>query len=98
MVKVASADIAEKIIWRAMHMHGSLGLSNEMPFAHMIFMAGMLGLADGPTEVHKVSVARRVLRRAKAHDGFFPPHHLPAAREAAMAHYGLTPEAVETRA
>lgn len=98
MVKVASADIAEKIIWRAMHMHGSLGLSNEMPFAHMLFMAGMLGLADGPTEVHKVSVARRILRNGTAHEGFFPPQHLPAARQRALEAFGLELEDVERRA
>lgn len=97
MVKVASAEVAEKIIWRAMHMHGSLGLSNEMPFAHMIFMTGMLGLADGPTEVHKVSVARRILKGAKAHEGFFPPQHLPTARQRALDELGLTIEQVERR-
>lgn len=98
MVKVASADIAEKIIWRAMHMHGSLGVSNEMPFAHMLFMTGMLGLADGPTEVHKVSVARRILRQATPHEGFFPPQHLPTARAAALVAHGLTTETVNRRA
>jgi acyl-CoA dehydrogenase len=98
MVKVASADVAEKIIWKAMHMHGSLGVSNEMPFAHMLFMTAMLGLADGPTEVHKVSVARRVLRRAQPHEGFFPPDHLPAARERALAEFGLDPATINQRA
>ncbi len=97
IVKVAAADIAEKVIWRAMHMHGSLGLSNEMPFAHMLMMAGMLGLADGPTEVHKVSVARRVLRRATPHEGFFPPHHLPTMRDRALRKLGLSAEAINRR-
>lgn len=98
IVKVASADIAEKIIWKAMHMHGSLGLSNEMPFAHMLMMAGMLGLADGPTEVHKVSVARRVLRQATPHEGFFPPDHLPSVREAAVKELGLELHSLNRRA
>lgn len=98
MVKVATADIAEKIIWKAMHMHGSLGVSNEMPFAHMLFMTGMLGLADGPTEVHKVSVARRILRTAQPHEGFFPPQHIPTARAEALEAFGLTEDTVERRA
>lgn len=98
MVKVATADIAEKIIWKAMHMHGSLGVSNEMPFAHMLFMTGMVGLADGPTEVHKVSVARRILRKAVPHEGFFPPQHIPAAKAVAMKAFGLTAEDLERRA
>ena len=38
------------------------GTTNEMPFFGMIHGAGVMGLADGPTEVHKVTVARQVLR------------------------------------
>ena len=98
VVKVACADVAEKIIWRAMHMHGSLGVSNEMPFAHMLFMTAMLGLADGPTEVHRTSVARRVLRTAQPHEGFFPPDHLPTRRTRAMVELGLTETTVDRRA
>lgn len=97
VVKVATADIAEKIIWRAMHMHGSLGMSNEMPFAHMLMMASMLGLADGPTEAHKTSVARRILKRATPHQGFFPPDHLPTARAKAARQFGLDLAAIDTR-
>jgi hypothetical protein len=37
-----------------------------MPFFGMIHGAGVMGLADGPTEVHKVTVARQVLRDYKA--------------------------------
>ena len=90
MVKVACAEVAEKIIWKAMHLHGSLGVSNEMPFGHMVYMSAMLGLADGPTEVHKVSVARRAMRRATPHAGFFPPDHIPTARAEALVEFGLT--------
>ena len=39
-----------------------------MPFFGMIHGAGVMGLADGPTEVHKVTVARQVLRDYKATD------------------------------
>lgn len=87
MVKVASSDIAEKIIWRAMHMHGSLGVSNEMPFAHMLFMTGMLGLADGPTEVHKVTLGRLLLKDQKPAPDMFPSEHLLRLREAAEAKF-----------
>ena len=55
-LKVATANIAKDVVWRAMHLHGSLGVSNEMPFAHMLMTAAMLGLADGPTEVHRAAV------------------------------------------
>ena len=98
IVKVAAAEVAEKIIWKAMHMHGSLGLSNEMPFAHMLMMAGMLGLADGPTEAHKESVAHRVIRRAPAHQGFMPPDHLPAVRAQAAIDFDIDLATIDQRA
>ena len=45
----------------------------------------VLGLADGPTEVHKVTVARQVLRGYKPSDDLWPTEHIPkkiaAARE-----------------
>ena len=44
-----------------------------------------MGLVDGPTEVHKVSIARQVLKRYKPAPGLWPTEHLPekvaAARE-----------------
>ena len=38
----------------------------------MIHGAGVMGLADGPTEVHKVTVARQVLRDYQASDDLWP--------------------------
>jgi len=34
-----------------------------MPFAGMWLAAPIMGIADGPTEVHKVTIARQVLKR-----------------------------------
>jgi acyl-CoA dehydrogenase len=44
-----------------------------------------MGLADGPTEVHKVTVARQVLRGYRASDDLWPTEHLPKKRAAAEA-------------
>ena len=60
--KVVMPTVLHDIAWRAMQVHGALGTTNEMPFFGMIHGAGVMGLADGPTEVHKVTVARQVLR------------------------------------
>jgi acyl-CoA dehydrogenase len=46
-----------------------------------------MGLADGPTEVHKITVARQVLREHHGTNGLFPSQHVPALREAAIAKY-----------
>jgi acyl-CoA dehydrogenase len=46
-----------------------------------------MGLADGPTEVHKVTVARQVLGGYRGTDELFPDYHLIKRREAALAKY-----------
>ena len=46
---------------RPLHLHGAIGVSNEMPFMGMVTGAFVMGIADGPTEVHKVTVAKQVL-------------------------------------
>jgi acyl-CoA dehydrogenase len=84
-VKVIMPGVLHDIAWRAIQVHGALGVSNEMPFPQMLLAASIMGLADGPTEVHKVTVARQVLRGYRPSDDVWPTQHLPkrlaAARE-----------------
>ena len=61
-VKVVMPTVLHDIAWRAMQIHGALGVTNEVPFLGMVAGAAVMGLADGPTEVHKVTVAKQVLR------------------------------------
>ena len=82
-VKVAMPKVYHDVVLRAMHLHGALGVSNEMPFTSMMIGAEVMAIADGPTEVHKVTVARQVLREHKAVDGLFPSAHIPTRRDEA---------------
>jgi acyl-CoA dehydrogenase len=82
-VKVLMPGVLHDIAWRAIQIHGALGISNEMSFPSMMVAASVMGLADGPTEVHKVTVARQVLRDHEATDSPWPTQHLPTRREAA---------------
>src|SRR5262245_5619626 len=62
-IKVAAPDVALRVIDRAIQAHGALGVSNDAPLASMYAHVRTLRLADGPDEVHRVSVARRELRK-----------------------------------
>ncbi len=86
-IKVLMPGVLHDIAQRALQVHGALGASNEMPFSSMILGAHVMGLADGPTEVHKMTVARQVLRGYKASDDLWPTEHLPKKREAARAKF-----------
>jgi acyl-CoA dehydrogenase len=83
--KVVMPTVLHDIAWRAMQVHGALGTTNEMPFFTMIHGAGVMGLADGPTEVHKVTLARQVLKDYKPAPDLFPSEHLLRLKEAAEA-------------
>lgn len=89
-VKVAMPVVLHDVVQRAMHLHGALGISNEMPFSTMMVSAEIMALADGPTEVHKVTVARQILREYEPIDGAWPSAHLPTRREAALAAFSRT--------
>jgi len=86
-IKITMPGVLHDIAARALQVHGALGASNEMPFAQMVHGSFVMGLADGPTEVHKVTVAKQVLRDYKAVDGLWPSEHLPARLAAARAKY-----------
>jgi acyl-CoA dehydrogenase len=86
-VKIAMPAVLNNIASRALQVHGSLGISNEMPFIHMIINAYHVGLADGPTEVHKVTLARSLLSEAEPAKGLFPTSHSPARKEQALKKY-----------
>lgn len=86
-VKAAMPKVFHDIVQRAMHLHGALGVSSEMPFTAMLIAAEALAIADGPTEVHKVTVARQILRGREAAKGPWPSAHLPTLREEARARF-----------
>ncbi|TDV49859.1 acyl-CoA dehydrogenase family protein [Actinophytocola oryzae] len=85
--KVVMPTVLHDIAWRAMQVHGALGVTNELPLFRMIHGAAVMGLADGPTEVHKVTVAKQVLRDHRPTDDIWPSEWLPQKRAAARAKF-----------
>jgi len=86
-VKAAMPQVLRDVASRALQIHGSLGLSNEMPFSSFVIESYHMGLADGPTEVHKVTLARQLLGDYEGTDDLFPERHIPKLREAALRRY-----------
>jgi acyl-CoA dehydrogenase len=86
-VKVAMPKVLHDVVQRAMQLHGSLGISNEMPFSNWMVNAQVMAIADGPTEVHKVTLARQLLKGYQPHEGLWPSGHLPTRREQARARF-----------
>jgi acyl-CoA dehydrogenase len=60
-IKVAAPNVALKVIDRAIQVHGGGGVSDDFTLAYAYAHLRTLRLADGPDEVHKLSIARREL-------------------------------------
>ncbi|HVM67906.1 MAG TPA: acyl-CoA dehydrogenase family protein [Acidimicrobiales bacterium] len=82
-IKFLTPKVLHDVVWRSMHLHGALGASNEMPFGGMWAAVPIMATADGPSEVHKVTAAREVLKGYRPSEGLWPSEFLPTKREEA---------------
>jgi acyl-CoA dehydrogenase len=65
-IKIATPTMAEWVLDKAIQTHGGAGVSQDFPLAQMWAAARTLRIADGPDEVHLISLARRELDRYRA--------------------------------
>jgi alkylation response protein AidB-like acyl-CoA dehydrogenase len=69
-IKFFAARVLEDVIDRAIQVHGARGLTDETPLAHMAMLARGGRIYDGPDEVHRQVVARRILDEFANGDGW----------------------------
>jgi acyl-CoA dehydrogenase len=81
--KYTAAKVLRDVTYRALHIFGSLGVTNLTPLQSMWAHAPSMSVMDGVDEVHKVTVARNVLKGYRPHDGLWPTEYLPEKREQA---------------
>jgi alkylation response protein AidB-like acyl-CoA dehydrogenase len=62
LIKFHGAQMLHNVIDRAMQVHGALGLTSDTPLERMYRDARYGRIYDGPDEVHRMSVARRLLK------------------------------------
>ena len=69
MIKWWGAKVLYEVIDRAIQVHGSLGYTTDLPLESMYRHARAARIYDGPDEVHKVTIARQVLKRLRRRRG-----------------------------
>jgi alkylation response protein AidB-like acyl-CoA dehydrogenase len=62
LIKFYAARVLSDVIDRAVQVHGALGLTDRSPLGHMYMQARGAHIYDGPDEVHRMVVARRILK------------------------------------
>jgi acyl-CoA dehydrogenase len=69
-IKFSAARVLQDVIDRAIQVHGARGLTDETPLAQMAMQARAGRIYDGPDEVHRQVVARRILKAFASGDGW----------------------------
>jgi acyl-CoA dehydrogenase len=62
-IKVFVPAAYERVVDRAIQVWGAAGVTGDLPLAGMFQGARTLRLADGPDEVHKILIAKNVLKQ-----------------------------------
>jgi acyl-CoA dehydrogenase len=62
VIKFYAARVLHEVIDRAIQVHGALGLTDQTPLGTMYRQARAARVYDGPDEVHRMVVSRRVLQ------------------------------------
>ncbi|MDI1283039.1 MAG: acyl-CoA dehydrogenase [Reyranella sp.] len=65
MIKVFATEMASVVIDRAMQAFGAMGMTKEMPLQLMAQKVRTMRVYEGPTEVHRMVVARRRLAQGR---------------------------------
>jgi acyl-CoA dehydrogenase len=67
MAKHFVANSLNRIVDRAIQVHGALGYSTDTPLAHMFQHARWARFADGADEIHQMRIAQRTIAAYKDH-------------------------------
>jgi acyl-CoA dehydrogenase len=62
LIKFWGARMLHNVIDRAIQVHGALGVTSDTPLEHMYREARFARIYDGPDEVHRMVVARQLLK------------------------------------
>jgi acyl-CoA dehydrogenase len=87
MIKYFGAKVLHDVVDRAVHIHGALGYSGDMPLEALYRFARHARFVDGADEVHREAVARRLLLAYEVPPDGTPSEHVPTRRAAARRQF-----------
>ena len=64
MIKFYTANVLQRVVDRAVQAHGGLGVTDDTILAFFFREERAARIYDGPDEVHRMSLARRILKEA----------------------------------
>jgi acyl-CoA dehydrogenase len=83
LIKFFGAKVLHDVVDRSLQLHGALGYSGDLPLEFMYRFSRHARFVDGADEVHRETVARRILRTIEPPEDGTPSNHIPTRRAAA---------------
>lgn len=65
MVKIVATELAQDVIDHAMQAYGAMGMTRELPLQMMMQKVRTMRIYEGPSEVHRMVIARRLMAARK---------------------------------
>jgi len=65
MIKVFATELATEVIDHAMQTFGAMGVTKELPLHLMAQKVRVMRVYEGPSEVHRMSIARKIFKSIK---------------------------------
>ncbi len=69
-IKISVPEAYTRVVDRAIQVWGAAGVTGDLPLSAMYQGARILRIADGPDEVHKILIAKNVLKQYRSGDGW----------------------------
>ncbi|WP_096700861.1 acyl-CoA dehydrogenase family protein [Magnetospirillum sp. 15-1] len=69
-LKVAATEMLTRVADRAIQLYGGLGLSRETGIEYVARMARIWRIVEGPSEIHRMSIARTLLKNERPYSPF----------------------------
>ncbi len=66
MIKVFATEMAGDVVDHAMQTFGAMGMTKELPLQLFAQQVRLMRVYEGPSEVHRMAIARRVLNDRRA--------------------------------
>jgi (R)-benzylsuccinyl-CoA dehydrogenase len=69
-LKVAATEMLTRVADRAIQLHGGLGLAHETGIEYVARMVRIWRIVEGPSEIHRMSIARSLLKAEQPYNPF----------------------------
>ena len=69
-IKVSATEMLTRIVDRAIQLHGGMGVTRELGLEYVARMVRIWRILEGPSEIHRMSIARTLLRNKQPYNPF----------------------------